>query len=205
METNEDILTEESLTHIISVLEEKGVEHWFTGPVSDFIPPSLLGSGRSFVKGADTVDVWFDSGTAWSLVRDSHGARVDKEGAKYFADVVVEGSDQHRGWFQSLLLTSISATKDSTGQPTSPYKSLLTHGFVLDQDGKKMSKSLGNVISPITIIEGGKVQSMLTPPRNILTLIFRTKRRSQHMGPMCFVCGLLLSSTERMWHLDQQY
>ncbi|KAG8862966.1 isoleucine-tRNA ligase [Tulasnella sp. 330] len=152
VETDEAILTPESLDHIISVLNEKGVQHWFEGPVTDFIPPSLLGSSRTFTKGKDTIDVWFDSGVSWSLLRDI----LPKDGVEreFLADVCLEGSDQHRGWFQSLLLTAVGTAE--SGKSKSPYKHLITHGFALDDKGKKMSKSIGNVISPLTIINGGK-------------------------------------------------
>ncbi|EUC61073.1 isoleucine-tRNA ligase [Rhizoctonia solani AG-3 Rhs1AP] len=146
--TDETLLTPESLEHIIGVLSEKGVNHWWDGPVEEFIPPSERANGRSWRKGTDTIDVWFDSGSSWSLIRDL-GLR---DGV--YADVCLEGSDQHRGWFQSLLLTAVSCTKND--KPRAPYGTLITHGFVLDAKGKKMSKSLGNVISPTTIIHGGK-------------------------------------------------
>ncbi|CAE6460788.1 unnamed protein product [Rhizoctonia solani] len=146
--TDEALLTPESLEHIIGVLSEKGVNHWWDGPVEDFIPPSEHTSGRSWKKGTDTIDVWFDSGSSWSLIRDLEL----RDGV--YADVCLEGSDQHRGWFQSLLLTAVSCAKDE--QPRAPYKTLITHGFILDAKGKKMSKSLGNIISPMNIIYGGK-------------------------------------------------
>ncbi|KAG9013802.1 isoleucine-tRNA ligase [Tulasnella sp. JGI-2019a] len=152
--TDEAILTPESLDHIISVLDKNGVQHWFEGPVADFIPPSLIDSGKTFTKGEDTVDVWFDSGTSWSLLRDSLPKEEGVAEREYLADVCLEGSDQHRGWFQSLLLTAVG-TADA-GKAKSPYKHLITHGFTLDDKGKKMSKSIGNVISPLTIINGGK-------------------------------------------------
>ncbi|CUA71013.1 isoleucyl-tRNA synthetase [Rhizoctonia solani] len=146
--TDEALLTPESLEHIIGVLSKKGVNHWWDGPVEDFIPPSERASGKSWRKGTDTIDVWFDSGSSWSLIRDL-GLR---DGV--YADVCLEGSDQHRGWFQSLLLTAISCAEGD--KPRAPYRTLITHGFVLDANGKKMSKSLGNVISPMAIIHGGK-------------------------------------------------
>ncbi|KAH7345675.1 isoleucyl-tRNA synthetase [Rhizoctonia solani] len=146
--TDEALLTPESLDHIIGVLSDKGVSHWWDGPVEDFIPPSERMNGKSWKKGTDTIDVWFDSGSSWSLIRDL-GLR---DGV--YADVCLEGSDQHRGWFQSLLLTAVSC--EAGDKPRAPYGALITHGFVLDAKGKKMSKSLGNVISPMTIIHGGK-------------------------------------------------
>ncbi|KZT55211.1 isoleucyl-tRNA synthetase [Calocera cornea HHB12733] len=153
--TDEAYLTVESLDHIIGVLSEKGVDYWWDGPVEEFIPPSL--KGKTLRKSTDTMDVWFDSGTSWSLLRNLHG-EVQQSGAAR-ADVCLEGSDQHRGWFQSLLLTKfMSASEGDTPNPAAlaPYKALITHGFVMDEQGRKMSKSDGNVISPITTIEGGE-------------------------------------------------
>jgi isoleucyl-tRNA synthetase len=149
-ETNEALLTTESLGHIIVVLREKGMHYWWDGPVEDFIPPSKKSTGRTWRKGTDTIDVWFDSGSSWSLIRDLNL----RDGL--LTDVCLEGSDQHRGWFQSLLLTAVSCVNQGE-KPRAPYGTLITHGFVLDAKGKKMSKSLGNVISPMDIIHGGKV------------------------------------------------
>ncbi|KAF9048105.1 isoleucyl-tRNA synthetase [Hymenopellis radicata] len=140
--TDHAVLNTETLTHIISVLRKKGLEHWWDGPVEDFLPPHLLPEKESWRKGTDTMDVWFDSGSSWSLLPPR---------SKYRADVCVEGSDQHRGWFQSQLLTCVGV-----GEPSAPYGCLLTHGMVLDEAGKKMSKSLGNVISPVTVVLGGE-------------------------------------------------
>jgi isoleucyl-tRNA synthetase len=148
--TDEALLTPESLEHIIGVLSEKGVNYWWDGPVEDFVPPSERTNQRTWRKGTDTIDVWFDSGSSWSLIQDL------KLRDGVFTDICLEGSDQHRGWFQSLLLTAVSCTKEGE-KPRAPYRELITHGFVLDGKGKKMSKSLGNVISPMTIIRGGEV------------------------------------------------
>jgi isoleucyl-tRNA synthetase len=106
----------------------------------------------------DTMDVWFDSGTSWSMLDEMGvGSSRGQYGGRYFdADICLEGSDQHRGWFQSQLLTAVgSASEDA--KPVSPYGALINHGMVLDEYGKKMSKSLGNVLSPMTIVSGGKV------------------------------------------------
>ncbi|TFY58371.1 hypothetical protein EVG20_g8173, partial [Dentipellis fragilis] len=142
------ILDSASLEHIISVLEEKGLAHWWNGPVEDFVPPALRIDGEdpkeSWVRGTDTMDVWFDSGTSWAQLGEREG--------RPRADVCLEGSDQHRGWFQSQLLTAVGAS----GEARAPYGTLITHGMVLDQEGKKMSKSLGNVVSPMEVIKGGK-------------------------------------------------
>lgn len=153
VESGEVILTQESMKHIIPVLESKGIDSWWSDDVDEFVPPSLRDSGRMFRKGTDTMDVWFDSGSSWTLLREL-GLRSSEEP---WADVYLEGSDQHRGWFQSSLLTSL-CSEDGNGEPRgrTPYKNLITHGFILDEEGKKMSKSIGNVISPTEVINGGK-------------------------------------------------
>lgn len=152
--TGDAILDDKSLQYIVDVLDKKGVSHWFDGPVEDFVAPYLQATGHKFTKGSDTIDVWFDSGTSWTMVRDLWNDMPNEAQTDYLADVCLEGSDQHRGWFQSLLLTAVAS---DTTKGRMPYKHLITHGFVLDGEGKKMSKSLGNVISPVTIINGGKV------------------------------------------------
>ncbi|KAF7300647.1 hypothetical protein HMN09_00950200 [Mycena chlorophos] len=153
--TETAVLTTATLAHILSVLDTKGIEHWWEGPVTDFLPSSLLSAYPNpdnlpieevWRKGTDTMDVWFDSGTAWSM--------LPSRGAKPRADVCLEGSDQHRGWFQSQLLTAVASVPAAQRQQ-SPYGTLITHGMVLDELGKKMSKSLGNITTPMTIISGG--------------------------------------------------
>ena len=150
-ESGEAILDDDSLSHILGVLAEKGTSYWWDGPIQEFMSPKVAAkySAESLVKGTDTMDVWFDSGTSWSLMED----RV--------ADVYLEGSDQHRGWFQSSLLTAVAAS-DEHQAPSAPFRKLITHGFVLDEKGRKMSKSLGNVISPLTVINGGKVSYIVS-------------------------------------------
>lgn len=104
------------------------------------------------------MDVWFDSGSAWSVLPER------PEGSdRPRADVVLEGSDQHRGWFQSLLLTAIASSDAET--PQAPYGTVITHGFILDGEKQKMSKSDGNIVSPLSIVEGnvadaGKVRPL---------------------------------------------
>jgi len=153
--TGRAVLDSRSVDHVLSVLESKGTDYWWHGPVDEFIPPYLRKDGVSLSsewrKGTDTMDVWFDSGTSWSMLTRLRG---DNE---VLADVCVEGSDQHRGWFQSQLLTFIGSLHHADDQPIAPYRTLVTHGMVLDESGKKMSKSLGNIIRPETIIRGGKV------------------------------------------------
>ncbi|KAG5645509.1 hypothetical protein DXG03_005919 [Asterophora parasitica] len=154
-DSDKAVLDSASLDHILSVLEAKGVAHWWNGPVDDFVPPTLREEGVSpaetWRKGTDTMDVWFDSGTSWSMLSEAGF----HENRKFLADVCLEGSDQHRGWFQSQLLTAISSAAPDAQKP-SPYGTLITHGMVLDEAGKKMSKSLGNIISPLTVVLGGK-------------------------------------------------
>ncbi|TFK41606.1 tRNA synthetases class I-domain-containing protein [Crucibulum laeve] len=159
--TDRAVLDSETLDYILGILEEKGVAHWWDGPVEDFVPPALREEGVAvseiWRKGTDTMDVWFDSGSSWSMLSEMGvGNGRGKEGARRFdADVCLEGSDQHRGWFQSQLLTAIGSAP-TEAEPVSPYGTLITHGMVLDEKGKKMSKSIGNIISPMTIIHGGK-------------------------------------------------
>ncbi|KAL0958174.1 hypothetical protein HGRIS_000337 [Hohenbuehelia grisea] len=159
------VLSTESLDHILTVLEKKGVQYWWDGPVEEFIPPNLRSTNEEWRKGTDTMDVWFDSGTSWTMLKGldasatppaSGTAAASTEQSvggtrDYYADVCLEGSDQHRGWFQSQLLTAVGS-----GAEKKPYKQLITHGMVLDQQGKKMSKSLGNIVSPMVVVNGGK-------------------------------------------------
>ncbi|GAA5903873.1 isoleucine--tRNA ligase ISM1 [Sporobolomyces salmoneus] len=160
------LLTPSNIDHIVSVLEKNGgTDYWWTGSAEGFVEPAELeraereGGGVTWRKGADTLDVWFDSGCSWTLLREQGVRSSEREGV--LADVYFEGSDQHRGWFQSSLLTKIASTREGE-EPVAPYKDVITHGMVLDDKGRKMSKSLGNVISPDTVIKGGK-NSKLEP------------------------------------------
>ena len=145
-ETNEPLLTEESINHVQGIIAEKGSDAWWELPLEELLPPSVRNNGRTYRRGTDTMDVWFDSGSSWAAVANT------RPELKYPVDMYLEGSDQHRGWFQSSLLTSVAANG------IAPYQTVLTHGFVLDENGRKMSKSLGNVVDPDTIINGGKDQ-----------------------------------------------
>jgi isoleucyl-tRNA synthetase len=126
--------TPELLEQVAQRIERGGIEAWQT-----LDPRELLGDEADrYEKNRDTLDVWFDSGTTHETVlRGSHAAQ-----STFPADLYLEGSDQHRGWFHSSLLTSCMING------IAPYKSLLTHGFVVDGDGRKMSKSLGNTLAP---------------------------------------------------------
>ena len=150
-ETNEPLLNEETIAHVQAIFAEKGSDAWWELSVEDLLPENYRNNGRTYRKGSDTMDVWFDSGSSWAAVAEQ------REGLKYPVDMYLEGSDQHRGWFQSSLLTSVATHN------IAPYKTVLTHGFVLDEQGRKMSKSLGNTIDPLTIVEGGKNQQKEPP------------------------------------------
>lgn len=139
------IMTEETIEHIIAVMKQRTSQAWFADDPNDpaWIPASLQGKG-SYRRGTDTMDVWFDSGTSWTETAEQ-------------ADVYLEGSDQHRGWFQSSLLTYVAAQKADgvdRSKICAPFKTLITHGFTLDEQGKKMSKSLGNTIAPEQVMDG---------------------------------------------------
>ncbi|KAE8223042.1 hypothetical protein CF319_g3861 [Tilletia indica] len=149
VETDEPLITDTNVAHIARVLAERGTDYWWSGDVNEFVAPEHKEQGKTWRKGRDTVDVWFDSGVSWALLR---GLRPEQP----YADLYLEGSDQHRGWFQSSLLTAV-AVAESTGASSAasaPFARIATHGFVVDEKGKKMSKSIGNVLSPLTIIQG---------------------------------------------------
>jgi len=123
---------------IKAAIAKGGVEAWFDTPAEDFLSPLGL-SANAWDKVTDVLDVWFDSGTTHAFALRERGI-IDAETGQ--ADLYMEGSDQHRGWFQSSLL-ECCATRGMA-----PYKQVLTHGFIVDADGKKMSKSIGNTIEP---------------------------------------------------------
>ena len=124
--------TQALFVEISAMIEKQGIEAWFEIDIQD-----LLGADADdYEKATDTLDVWFDSGVSHFAVLKAREALSD------VADLYLEGSDQHRGWFQSSLISSVAINGKA------PYKQVLTHGFTVDKDGKKMSKSLGNVMSP---------------------------------------------------------
>ena len=140
------LLNADTLAHIEALIAEHGADVWWEKDEADLLPPAYADQAEQWRKGTDTMDVWFDSGSSWAAVSSQ------QEGLGYPADLYLEGSDQHRGWFQSSLLTSVAVNGHA------PYQRVLTHGFALDEKGRKMSKSLGNVVDPMVIIEGGKNQ-----------------------------------------------
>ncbi|MEH2135031.1 MAG: isoleucine--tRNA ligase [Nostoc sp.] len=146
--TGEVLLNEEIINHVQGIIAEIGSDAWWELSVEELLPESYLQNGKSYRRGTDTMDVWFDSGSSWASVVQQ------RPELRYPADIYLEGSDQHRGWFQSSLLTSVAVND------VAPYKTVLTHGFALDEQGRKMSKSEGNVVDPNIIIEGGKNQKV---------------------------------------------
>ncbi len=123
---------------------ERGCDYWFEAPIEEVVPAGLTCphcGGTHWEKEDDILDVWFDSGTSFAAVVEQRPECV------YPADLYLEGTDQHRGWFHSSLLASVGT------RGRAPYKAVLTHGYVVDGEGRKMSKSLGNVIAPQEIID----------------------------------------------------
>ena len=140
----EIIVNNETISLIKDLFLEKGSDSWFAMSAKDILPKDYqcpYCQGKNFEKEKDIMDVWFDSGC-------SHAAVLTQRNELHWpAELYLEGTDQHRGWFQTSLLTSVAALGKA------PYKTVLTHGFIVDAEGKKMSKSLGNVIAPQEIIK----------------------------------------------------
>jgi len=140
----EIIVNEETINSVKKLFLEKGSDSWFALSAREILPKDYQCphcQGRDFEKEKDIMDVWFDSGC-------SHAAVLKRRGELHWpAELYLEGTDQHRGWFQTSLLTSVAAFEEA------PYKTVLTHGFIVDAEGRKMSKSIGNVIAPQEIIK----------------------------------------------------
>ena len=152
-ETGEALLTKESVEHVRLMVEKHGTDCWWTLPMNELLAPAYRSDGHTYTRGPDTMDVWFDSGCSWSSVLHTQLGLSDRQ-----ADIYLEGSDQHRGWFQSSLLTCVSASSRA------PYRTILTHGMVLDENFRKMSKSLGNVVDPMMLIQGAPAASTTADP-----------------------------------------
>jgi isoleucyl-tRNA synthetase len=138
----EPLVSPAVMERVAKAFEEEGIEAWYRRPPGDFTWGEACpkcGKG-SFRREQDILDVWFDSGVSWLAVAEREGMGVP-------VDLYLEGSDQHRGWFHSALLTGVAIRGGA------PYKGVLTHGFVLDAQGKAMSKSLGNTVAPEEIIK----------------------------------------------------
>jgi isoleucyl-tRNA synthetase len=141
---NEAVLTKALCEHVAGIFETEGSDAWYLRPLAELLPVDFMCpacGGREFTREEDILDVWFDSGVSWAALVE-RDARLGGQ-----ADLYLEGSDQHRGWFHTALLTSLAT------RGRAPYDSVLTHGFTLDGKGRKMSKSLGNVIAPQEIIK----------------------------------------------------
>jgi isoleucyl-tRNA synthetase len=146
-ETNEVLLNQETIAHIQQIIRERGSDAWWELSERELLPASYYAVAEQYRKGTDTMDVWFDSGSSWAAVLKGELAPYP---LNFPADMYLEGSDQHRGWFQSSLLTCTAVHGHA------PYRMVLTHGFIVDEQGRKMSKSLGNGIDPMEVIDGGK-------------------------------------------------
>jgi isoleucyl-tRNA synthetase len=139
----EALLTVSLANRAAEVFAEHGADSWYERPIEEFLPPGMSCpkcGGREFERERDILDVWFDSGSSHEAVL------AQREGLSWPADLYMEGTDQYRGWFQSSLLVAIGT------RGAAPYRSVLTHGFVVDETGRKMSKSIGNTIEPQELI-----------------------------------------------------
>ncbi len=142
-ENGEAIITPETIDHVANLFREHGSNVWFERETKELLPEGFTHPGSpngEFTKETDIMDVWFDSGSS------HQGVLVEREELRYPADLYLEGSDQYRGWFNSSLTTSVAMNGHA------PYKGILSHGFTLDGKGRKMSKSLGNTIDPVKVM-----------------------------------------------------
>jgi len=141
--TGEVLLDEKVLNFVAMIFEMQGSDAWYSMDIAQLLYPGCEYKPEELEKVTDILDVWFDSGSTWNSVLKSR----NYDAGEYPADLYVEGSDQHRGWFQSSLFLS------SAVQHKAPYKGVLTHGFTVDEKGEKMSKSKGNVIAPEKVLK----------------------------------------------------
>ncbi|MGB2715620.1 MAG: isoleucine--tRNA ligase [Vicinamibacterales bacterium] len=147
----EAMLTPELVERAASLFDVHGADAWYERPTEEFIPAGLVCpacGGREFERERDILDVWFDSGSSHEAVLPFNPELT------WPADMYLEGSDQHRGWFQSSLLVGLG----TRGRP--PFRQVLTHGFLIDVDGRKMSKSLGNTIQPQEVIRESGAETL---------------------------------------------
>ncbi|GLY10559.1 isoleucine--tRNA ligase [Pseudobacillus badius] len=143
-ENNEPIITDETISHVSELFRKHGSNVWFEREAKDLLPEGFAHPGSpngQFTKETDIMDVWFDSGSSHQAVLE------EREDLQRPADLYLEGSDQYRGWFNSSLTTGVAVTGKA------PYKGVLSHGFALDGEGRKMSKSLGNVVVPSKVMK----------------------------------------------------
>jgi isoleucyl-tRNA synthetase len=137
------ITDEKTLNFIAMIFEMHGTDAWYSMNISELLYPGCPHKADDLEKVTDILDVWFDSGSTWNAVLKSR----NYDAGTYPADLYIEGSDQHRGWFQSSLFLSAAV------EHIAPYKALLTHGFTVDEKGEKMSKSKGNVVAPDSVLK----------------------------------------------------
>ena len=141
--TDEVIFDEKVLNYVAMIFEMQGSDAWYSMPIENLLYPGAGYKADEVEKVTDILDVWFDSGSTWNSVLKSR----NYDAGKYQADLYVEGSDQHRGWFQSSMFLSCAL------EYKAPYKAVVTHGFTVDDKGEKMSKSKGNVIAPEKVLK----------------------------------------------------
>ncbi|SDG95689.1 Isoleucyl-tRNA synthetase [Alteribacillus persepolensis] len=143
-EDGTEIVTDETITHVSELFRQHGSNIWFEWDTKDLLPEGFTSShspNGKFTREMDIMDVWFDSGSSHQAVLE------EKDGLERPADIYLEGSDQYRGWFNSSLSTSVAVTGKA------PYKAIISHGFALDGEGRKMSKSVGNVVVPNNVMK----------------------------------------------------
>ena len=182
----EAVLTPALVEKAASVFDEYGADAWYERPIEEFLPAGLSCpscGGTSFERERDILDVWFDSGSSHEAVLPRYADLT------WPSDMYLEGSDQHRGWFQSSLLVALA----TRGRP--PFREVLTHGFLIDLEGRKMSKSVGNVISPQDVIKesGAEILRLwvaasdyseeLRVSKEILTRVVDTYRKLRNTSP----------------------
>lgn len=195
-ETHEPLEDIKIVEVIVEKMGEFGTDEWFVHEenISRWLPESIDGS--LYYKGKDTMDVWFDSGTSWSTLT-KHLKEMDSK--KPLADLYIEGSDQHRGWFQSSLLNRIIASGDGkTFQAVAPYKKIITHGFTLDKDNDKMSKSKGNVIVPSDVISGANKPNIPTLGTDGLRLWAASSNYTQDVSVSSEVLKRVLENVKKL-------
>ncbi|KAG1714387.1 Isoleucine--tRNA ligase, mitochondrial [Nymphon striatum] len=143
------IMNKKIIQHLCSLIKSKGIHCWWTLPIEELLLPEMIPKDKmnisdNYEKGEDILDIWFDSGCSWNFVL----------GDQRKADYCLEGLDQLGGWFRQSLFTRVGILGDA------PYKNLYVHGFAVDEKGKKMSKSLGNVVDPVIITDGGEDKNL---------------------------------------------
>lgn len=142
-DSKEAIFDDELFSHLSKIFAKEGLNCWWDKEIIDLLPLSWKSKANDLYKGEHILDVWFDSGSTWNAVLNS----TKYDAGHYPANMYLEGSDQHRGWFQSSLLISCAINH------IAPFKSILTHGFTVDENNEKMSKSKGNVVLPSNVLK----------------------------------------------------